>query len=210
MPSQIPLARSNVSIDWCVQVAEINTPEVRLLPDGEIMQREATVAAFRCHLKSQGQVQMPDELHEVLRGQPGEGSSSEDTSDEAYATRHRPFEDEERQRFLGVSGGERSTYLDVLAHAGFLCWRLFLRLVIALLQCGLRLCSWTVCDASCVLQEFCMQLVWLTCAGKVFVMHRVSHKNLNATQAEPRSATWTTKAKACKHRMESCSATRAL
>lgn len=70
------------------------------------MQREATVAAFRCHLKSQGQVQMPDELQEVLRGQPGEGSSSEDTSDEAYATRHRPFEDEERQRFLGVSGGE--------------------------------------------------------------------------------------------------------
>ncbi|BDA41501.1 probable Bromodomain-containing protein 9 at N-terminal half [Coccomyxa sp. Obi] len=88
-----------------VQVAEINTPEVRLLPEGELMQREATVAAFRCHLKSQGQVQMPDELQEVLRGQPGEGSSSEDTSDEAYATRHRPFEDEERQRFLGVSGG---------------------------------------------------------------------------------------------------------
>ena len=95
----------------CAQVAEINTPQVRMLPDGELMQREAVVAAFRCHLKSQGQVQMPDELRDVLQGEPGEGSSSEDTSDEAYMARHRPREDEERQRFLGIPGGEPRTLL---------------------------------------------------------------------------------------------------
>ncbi len=82
-----------------------------MLPDGELMQREAVVAAFRCHLKSQGQVQMPDELRDVLQGEPGEGSSSEDTSDEAYMARHRPREDEERQRFLGIPGGEPRTLL---------------------------------------------------------------------------------------------------
>lgn len=86
-------------------------PEVRLLPEAEIMQREAAVAAFRCNLKSQGQVQMPDELQDVLRGQPGEGSSSEDTSDEAYMTRHQPKEEEERQRFLGIPGGESLAHL---------------------------------------------------------------------------------------------------
>ncbi len=91
----------------CVQVAEINVPQVRTIDDAEIRQRDAAIAAFRAQWKSDGQLQLPEGIAEVLRGGAEEGCSSEDTSDEAYAARHRPKEDEERQRFLGISGDGR-------------------------------------------------------------------------------------------------------
>jgi hypothetical protein len=75
-----------------------------MLDEAEILKREAAVAAYRCQWKSQGRVQLPGEMAEVMRGPASEGSSSEDTSDEAYAARHKPKEAEERQRFLGLSG----------------------------------------------------------------------------------------------------------
>lgn len=85
-------------------MAEISVPQVRTLNEAEMKQREAAMAAFRFHWKSDGHVQMPDGMGEMMKGAADEGSSSEDTSDEAYAARHKPKEDEERQRFLGIPG----------------------------------------------------------------------------------------------------------
>jgi hypothetical protein len=101
------------------QVTEINTPQVRLIPPAELELRAAAGAAYLAAAAEAGDAQRRADI--VARLKPehaaclgGDGSSSEDTSDEAYAVRHLAGEEEERTRFLGAAGAHARTCTSLL------------------------------------------------------------------------------------------------
>lgn len=77
------------------QVAPIATPGFRTLPENELKQRTAAVAALS---KRQ---QLPSEVAKALAE---ESSSDEDTSDEAYEQRHHQREQEEKDWYAQYTG----------------------------------------------------------------------------------------------------------
>ena len=131
-----------------VQVKMIDTPPVRLLDEEELRRRQEVIIAYKKGMVSQSQSQSQSKAHSgttqsgnasgrngrtrkadreaaelaaanIARELLGdEGSSEEDTSDEAYEERHQKHEDEERVRYnafmetLTSANGGRKTVGD--------------------------------------------------------------------------------------------------
>lgn len=83
-----------------VQVAPIATPAFRPLTADELARRQAAVASLGL-VQGGGGTQFPVAVADLVSG---EGSSSEDTSDEAYLQRHQQRELEERELFAVYAG----------------------------------------------------------------------------------------------------------
>lgn len=82
------------------QVKTIDTPRVRLLPQTEVKKRQAAIEAYGVQKKDGGDEMAAREAIDALC--PGEGSSDEDSSDEAYLARHQQMEAAERLRYEAV------------------------------------------------------------------------------------------------------------
>ncbi|KAG1658947.1 hypothetical protein FOA52_010044 [Chlamydomonas sp. UWO 241] len=81
-------------------------PPVRELDEGEQHARFLAVTQWNDNFRMHGVVALsemvPSEVEAVLLKDDGEGSSSEDTSDEAYARLHHSMEEEEHKRYSAV------------------------------------------------------------------------------------------------------------
>mmetsp|Transcript_2334 Transcript_2334/g.5224 ORF Transcript_2334/g.5224 Transcript_2334/m.5224 type:complete len:995 (+) Transcript_2334:165-3149(+) len=85
------------------QASAIYIPPVRELPDMELTARKVAMTAWSEDYQAYGDSALqlpPPEVEAVLDGD--EGSSSEDTSDEAYVARHALMEEEEHTRYQAV------------------------------------------------------------------------------------------------------------
>ncbi|KAF8062903.1 Scube1 [Scenedesmus sp. PABB004] len=90
----------------------IHIPSVREIPREEWDARRSAATAWRRivaqHGPRNGMARPPPEVRRVLEAAAAaEGSSSEDTSDEAYAALHKPLEEDEHLRLCGPTGGGR-------------------------------------------------------------------------------------------------------
>ncbi|KAL4443443.1 hypothetical protein ABPG75_011180 [Micractinium tetrahymenae] len=84
------------------QVKTIDTPRVRPLPNTEVKKRQAALEAYAAQRK-EGKEES-EALEAIDAVCPGESSSEEDISDEAYLRRHHKMEVEERARYEAVLG----------------------------------------------------------------------------------------------------------
>lgn len=90
-------------------MSAIHIPPVRTLPDDDLAARAAACTTWHAAFAAQGEAGLgrpPPEVRTVLQSL-DEGSSSEDTSDEAYRARHKPMEEDEHLRLSGYPGGEQ-------------------------------------------------------------------------------------------------------
>lgn len=89
-----------------LQVSNIHIPQVRTLSNSELAARAAAIAALQALAGGPKRGRsLPPEVLALC--DPDEGSSSEDTSDSAYAAMHAPLEEEEQIRLNGVPGEMR-------------------------------------------------------------------------------------------------------
>ena len=90
-----------------LQVSNINTPAVRELSAEEMTARKAGIEAYKAKLGgSRGKSKLAPQQQEEPVPQPGDShSSSEDTSDAAYASLHMQFEAEEHIKFTAATQG---------------------------------------------------------------------------------------------------------
>ncbi|KAI7842908.1 hypothetical protein COHA_003419 [Chlorella ohadii] len=84
------------------QVKTIDTPRVRPLAQTELKKRQVAVDAYEVAVRKGSEDKAAAEAIDALC--PGESSSEEDTSDEAYLRRHQQLEVEERARYEALLG----------------------------------------------------------------------------------------------------------
>lgn len=82
-----------------MQVKNIDTPKVRLLPATEVKNRLAAITAYGTSIKQGKSDKEKEALAAIDTLCPGESSDEEDTSDEAYVARHAIMEVEEKARY---------------------------------------------------------------------------------------------------------------
>ena len=101
------LANHNQSWDASFQqTSSIHIPPVRPLSQEEMAARVSAATEWAEKVAEEGPgalAKPPDAVTMVLDEH--EGSSSEDTSDEAYQKMHQPMEVDEHNRLLGLTGG---------------------------------------------------------------------------------------------------------